>query len=40
MKKAIALIMAALFCLTCIAYADDAARRQLQSKFTTLMETV
>lgn len=28
MKKAIALIMAALFCLTCIAYADDAARRQ------------
>lgn len=28
MKKAIALIMAALFCLTCTAYADDAARRQ------------
>ena len=28
MKKLIALIMAALFCLTCIAYADDAARRQ------------
>lgn len=25
MKKVIALIMAALFCLTCIAYADDTA---------------
>lgn len=28
MKKVIALIMAALFCLICIAYADDTARRQ------------
>lgn len=28
MKRVIALIMVALFCLTCIAYADDAARRQ------------
>lgn len=28
MKKITVLIMAALFCLTCIAYADDAVRRQ------------